>query len=120
MQWVYDLDTGKRFTRAGQDCPRDPKQPPPCHSCPKSPDGLPNPDAELSRTNALTLLRYYEVKAGAPMPDDPVFVRNCALIRWEEDQVQRGRERMVPTLLHAALVVGQASQAAQAQRRGLR
>lgn len=104
QRWLYDLDTGKRLTRADLDIARAPKDPPPCYRCPKSQDGTPNPDAELSARNNLMLLRYYEVKAGAPMPDDPVFRRNCAFIRWEEDQIGRGQERLVPSLLAAALV----------------
>ena len=47
---------------------------------------------------------YLAVKAGLPLPDDAVTVRNVALLRWAEERVASDRAAGVPVLLRAALM----------------
>lgn len=88
--WLYGKDW-KIVERAGKPCKRPSGDRLPCHQCPKSSDGQPNPGAELSSKNSAAFQLYLEIKAGRPMPDDKIVQRNCALIRWAEDQVARGQ-----------------------------
>jgi hypothetical protein len=68
----------------------------PCHmgKCPKSTDRRPNPGAELNGKNWLAYTLYTEIKAGRPMPDDAIVVRNCGLIRLVEDRVAAMNQRL--------------------------
>ncbi len=53
----------------------------PCLTCPKSGKAnTPNPGAEMRGKVALAYDLYWQVKAGAPMPEDEIVRRNCALI----------------------------------------
>lgn len=51
----------------------------------------PNPGAELSPKNHQTLALYYEIKAGAAIPDDSIVRRNCALLKLVEDAFERSQ-----------------------------
>lgn len=109
QKWYYDTKTWERKTQLArkdgqlcrQDVPRPPGSPTPCHTCPKSKDGRPNPGAELSRKNSHALQLYLEVKAGAPLPDDPIVRRNCAMIRWIEDARHSAQLNLAPMILGA-------------------
>jgi len=99
QKWLYrDTKTWIREERRGfgpdgepGPVPRPPGSALPCATCAKSgpKDGRPRPDKELSTKNWQALLYYMEIKAGAPMPDDAIVKRNCALIRWVEDSLER-------------------------------
>jgi hypothetical protein len=108
QSWYYDTKTWERKTQLARgpggeltrkDVPRPRGSPTPCHTCPKSKNGQPNPAAELSRKNHLALQLYLEVKAGAPMPDDPIVRRNFAMIRWIEDARQSAQLNLGPMLV---------------------
>jgi hypothetical protein len=86
--WLYGPDW-RRTMRAGQPVARPPAAPSPCHKCPKSRDGRPNPAADLRGRNWLTYLLYQAVKAGLPMPDDLIAARNCAMIQMATDRLER-------------------------------
>jgi len=66
----------------------------PCWKCPKSPDGKPNPGAELKGKQARAYQAYEFVRAGVPLPDDLILARNCALIRRVEEMVRLSRFNM--------------------------
>lgn len=66
---------------------------PVCKGCPKIATGdEPKPENanDLSERNWKMYMKYLEVKAGAKMPEDDIFRRNCALIRMVEDRHERG------------------------------
>ena len=103
MAWMHDKHW-KRNRRADQDVPRPKGSPTPCHLCPKSLDrATPNPRAELTARNQQTYQVYLQIKAGRPMPDDPIVHHNCGLIRWVEDEVERSARAMPLTLMAAML-----------------
>ncbi len=96
--WVHDdrwRRTEYRLVRGGPKIPLPNfKGITPCVLCPKSirsPDGSarPNPGADLAGRNWQALQLYTAVRAGAPMPDDGIAVKNCALIQGVVDQYER-------------------------------
>src|SRR5262249_39242508 len=91
QRWLHNADwTLTERPRTGQKrIPRAPGTATPCLSCPRGREtGRPSPELELSARSRLTLARYYEAKAGAPLPDDEILRRNCALLRRVEDQYE--------------------------------
>jgi len=83
--------TWRRVKRAGQPVPRPPGTPTPCFRCPKIPadkDPLPANAVELSAKNHRAYQLYLQVKAGRPMPDDPIVHENCGMLRQLEDSIQ--------------------------------
>lgn len=91
QKWIHD-DQWRTTKRAGKPIPRPPNARPPCWKCPKSEDKKsPCPDAELSDRSLMTLQVYYQIKAGMPMPRDSVVAWYCGVIRWLEEQIDRGR-----------------------------
>lgn len=97
--WLHNKDWSKTL-RAGQPVPRT-GGPTPCWACPKGKllfPPQPYPAADLSAKNEMAWQFYHQVRAGQPMPDDPVTVRNCGLIRMVEDQVERAERSLGPLL----------------------
>ena len=96
QKYVYDPKTWevvRRPARTGLPMVRPANQPPPCYQCPKIPSGadpVPSSAVELTLPNWQTYLLYLEIKAGAAMPEDAIFRRNCALLRNVEDRHDRG------------------------------
>lgn len=88
-RWIYDTKWKRLERPKGMPVLRPEGSIPQCHRCPKSVDGLPNPQSELSAKNSRAFRLYLQIKAGRPMPSDPIVMRNCGLIRWVEDSLQR-------------------------------
>ncbi len=87
-------DNWQKAGPPGRPMPRPAGTPTPCWRCPKTaslpPDQrTPANAVNLSLKNWRAYRYYLEIKAGAPMPDDRLVRRNCALFRWAEDQVER-------------------------------
>lgn len=91
QRWMYDNRWRRVERPRGTPVPRPAGAPTPCWSCPKSPDGRPNPTAELTGKAWLAYELYLQIRAGRPMPDDALVRRNCGLIRLVEDLVERQR-----------------------------
>lgn len=70
----------------------------PCHKCPKSPDGTPNPTADLKGRGLAAYELYLLVRAGLPMPEDAIVRRNCILIQRVLDHIQSRRADWTPLL----------------------
>jgi hypothetical protein len=87
-KWLHGVDW-RPAQRAGKPVPRPAGAGPPCFRCPKSRDGRPNPGADLKGRAWLAYRLYLAVRAGMPMPQDAIAVRNCAALRWAEDQADR-------------------------------
>jgi hypothetical protein len=107
--WVYDKDWRRVERPKGKPLKRQPGSHPPCFSCPKSRNGKPNPDADLDGRSYRALAVYYQIKAGMPMPADPVVAWYCGLIRYAEDAAARVRENATATLLAFFRATGQQS-----------
>lgn len=92
-RWIYDPRRGwEQARRAGKPQARPAGSPLPCGSCPKSADKrTPNPAAELSPRNQRAYELYLTIQAGAPMPDDAIVRRNCALLHMVERQCERNQ-----------------------------
>jgi len=108
QQWLYGEDW-KQTTRAGKPIRRPPGTNPPCWKCPKSKDGKPNPDADLDGRSYRALAVSYQIKAGMPMPPDPVVAWYCGLIRYAEDAAARIRENATAAMLAIFRATGQQS-----------
>jgi hypothetical protein len=103
--WLYS-DAATPVLRAGQRVKRPAGSSPPCKSCPKSGDGKPHPERELSDKNWQAWKYYLEIKAGAPMPDDRTVRRNCAIIRLVEDRFERNQFAVRPLASALARALG--------------
>jgi hypothetical protein len=111
QEWMYDKEWKKTLRlQIGPDgelarlpLRRRKGDPTPCPTCPKSHDGQPHPEKELSRKNAAAWRHYMECKATGQFPDDAIVRHNAALIRWIEESADRSNQRMIPSLLIAAL-----------------
>jgi hypothetical protein len=102
VQWLHDARTWERARHRGQWVPRG-GGPTPCPVCPKAKDQAgplrrPAPEADLSAKNERALALYYRIKAGAPMPDDPLVQQNCGLIQMVLDQHERATQAAGPQL----------------------
>jgi hypothetical protein len=77
--------------------------PTPCGTCPKAKTGpgapRPNPGADMKGRVAGAYHLFLAVKAGAPMPDDPIVVANCALLQEVTGRHERAQREVLPTLL---------------------
>jgi hypothetical protein len=110
-QWLYTPDwrLQRRPHPDGPPVPRPKGSSPPCSDCPKIPRPLPVGErawwglaAELSEENARCLEHYREcVAVGWQVPDalDPLVRRHAALIRGEDEAVERGRQSALLGLL---------------------
>lgn len=100
QKWMYD-DTvermGRRTIRGGRPVERIKDQNPPCHRCPKVPEGTSDPSpssaVELSERNWEAYKHYLECRAVGTWPDDPsgIVRRNAMLIRQVEDAAHESR-----------------------------
>ncbi len=88
--WMYDSDW-RPSRRLGKPVPRRPGVPTPCYRCPKSEDGTPNPDAELSARNWHAYGYYRQCKEDDThlLPRDRVVLRNNATIAAVEQRLQQ-------------------------------
>ena len=80
---------------------------PPCHQCPKIPDGeLPRPEnaVEMTEQNWRTYQHYRECRAVGVFPDDPIVRRNAATLRGIEDAAGRQGEAKIDALITAILL----------------
>lgn len=100
-RWLYDADWTRAERPKGTPTPRPAHCPSPCWKCPKSRDGRPNPGADMRGRVWQTYTLWLAVRAGMPMPDDLLTVRNCALIQLAVDRIDRRRSDV--TLLLRAL-----------------
>lgn len=114
--WLYSVDTWQRVERAGQPQPRPPGTATPCYRCPKSDRTNPQPHPERDPTpRTLAALEVFlQVRAGAPMPADPLVQRYCGLIQWVYDLVDRQHAQALPAAVLGLWGAG----AAGAIRRG--
>jgi hypothetical protein len=83
---------GKVVTRGGRPVERQRHHPPPCHVCPKIPEGDPaNPAfaVELDERSAAIYTHYRECKAVGRFPDDPLVRRHAALCQVVDEAVER-------------------------------
>jgi hypothetical protein len=91
---------GKRIERpigSGKWVERLPGQVPPCHSCPKIPEGeepVPASAIELSERNGRAYLHYRRCKAVGRFPEDAIVERNAAIILGIEEEAAVERERL--------------------------
>jgi hypothetical protein len=106
QEWLYNPETWRPYEAGGRPVRRPRGTPTPCCKCPKSRDRVhPAPEAELSAKNLRSLELYQRIRAGQPMPADPIIRKNCGLIRMVEEQVQREQQRDFLELLKIVLFV---------------
>ncbi len=75
----------------------------PCATCPKSHDGQPHPEKELSPRNQKAYFHALECRAVNQWPEDPLVRRNAAIILWVEQEFERSHAQLVPELLFKGL-----------------
>ncbi len=97
---MYDLKTGQREKRGGQDLARPKNVAPPCFKCPKGPEPY---TAELSVQNQQTLDYYHlcEADNAGLLPRDMIVLRNHSIIRRIRDDADKRDSApiiVVPTL----------------------
>ena len=88
-KWVHK--DGMLQKRLGKPIPRSPLIPLPCHKCPKSSDGQPNPAADLKGRGAGAYELWLLIRAGYPLPDEGIVRRNGVLIQMGVDQIERSK-----------------------------
>lgn len=97
----------KKTKRRGQPVPRPPGTPLPCANptkCPKSNDGQPHPEKELTGQGWQAYRQYLQIKGGAPCPDDAIVHWYCGVFRLAEDICERAaRANMMNPLLTALM-----------------
>jgi len=105
-------------TRGGQEMPRPASTPPNCRKCPKIPLSIrnnpneecgPKQSVELTAKNHMAYMYYQEVKAGAPMADDPMTRKLCSYIRMVEDRVASDKAdavELIPIVLSMLVARG--------------
>lgn len=85
---VKTLD-GKPLLRRG---------PPPCGQPQGCPKGTPEQPKTLNPRNWTAYNAYLQWKAVGRFPDDPIVLRNAAIIRHVEDEVERQERRLAAML----------------------
>ncbi len=99
--FLYDPDTWRRSTRAGQDVRRSPGGPLPCHKCPKSGKaGQPAPHRDMTPETWQTYLYYRRCLTDPTglLPRDLTVVKNNAVCKLAEDELTRSQLNLLPLL----------------------
>lgn len=101
-RYVHNSDW-KPVKRRGMALPvlRPHGSPTPCHRCPKAVEQRPNPGADFRGRVARAYRLFLAIRAGLPMPDDALVIRNCATIQHVHDQFDQSHAHLsLLALLH--------------------
>jgi hypothetical protein len=60
----------------------------PCIRCPKADQRQPNPGADMTGRNWLTLQCFWRARAGAPMPSDSLLWQNLGLVQGVYESIR--------------------------------